>query len=130
MMTSARQDGLNIRPLMIAAMVILWLWTAFVSLGPGHEWGMRMMAETGATPTLSNWAIIAGSVTDAVLGIGLMIRPWRKVVLQAQIALMLSYTLIITALIPHYWFDPYAGVAKNLVLVVATLWLIRTEPQR
>jgi len=43
---------------------------------------------------------------------------------------MAAYTLIISFVLPHYWFDPYASVAKNLVLMVASLWLLRTEPRR
>ena len=31
---------------------------------------------------------------------------------------MLGYTLIISLILPHFWFDPYAAVAKNLVLFV------------
>ncbi|MNJ76894.1 hypothetical protein D3C77_742780 [compost metagenome] len=75
-------------------------------------------------------AVIAGSLCDFVLGIGLLLRRWRRRALQAQLLLMLGYTLIISVVLPHYWFDPYAAVAKNLVMMVATLWLLWTEPRR
>ena len=36
--------------------------------------------------------------------------------------------LIICLWLPHFWYDPFAAVGKNLVLMVATLWLLWTEP--
>jgi hypothetical protein len=38
---------------------------------------------------------------------------------------MLIYTLLISLWLPHYWFDPYMAVGKNLVLIVASGWLLR-----
>jgi len=130
MISKKSSNGSEVRPLMLGALAIVWFWTAFVSLGPGHDWGMRIMAETGASPELSYWAIVVGAGIDALLGLGLMFGTLRSSVLKAQIALMIGYTLLITVLAPHYWLDPFASVAKNLVLIVATFWLIRTEPQR
>lgn len=129
-MISKAQSGLDIRPWMVGALVFLWVWTAFVSLGPGHAWGMSLMNEIGASTEHAKLAILGGAVSDAILGFGLLIGRWRRHVLKAQLALMVCYTLIITVMLPHYWFDPYASVAKNVVLMVATLWLIRTEPQQ
>jgi hypothetical protein len=73
-------------------------------------------------------AIVAGALTDALLGLGLLLRRWRRRALQAQMMLMLGYMLIISLWLPHYWFDPFAAIGKNLVLLVATLWLLWSEP--
>ena len=43
-----------------------------------------------------------------------------------------SYThlsLAISLILPHYWYDPYMAVGKNIVLMVATLWLLGDEPR-
>ena len=52
-----------------------------------------------------------------------------------QIAVMLAYTALISWLLPHYWFDPFQGVGKNLALLAVSLWLLwlpgdpgRSEP--
>lgn len=119
-----------LRPLLLAVLVVVWLGTAAVCLGPGYAWGLRIMAEAGVTGWPASWAVIAGATLDAVLGAGLMWRRWRRWALRAQIALMLSYMLIISLLLPHYWFDPFAAVGKNAVLLIATLWLLWTEPRR
>ncbi|WP_416758667.1 SDR family oxidoreductase [Pseudomonas sp. BNK-6] len=127
---AAQSTQLALRPLLLAVMVLIWLGTAVVCIGPGYDWGLRIMAEAGVQGAWAVLAVIAGSLCDAVLGVGLLLRRWRRRALQAQLALMLGYTLIISLILPHFWFDPYAAVAKNLVLMVATLWLLWTEPRR
>ncbi len=122
--------ALTLRPLMLAVLVLIWLGTAAVCLGPGFEWGLRIMAELGITGFAATLAVVAGALADAALGLGLLLRRWRRDALRAQLALMLGYMLIISLWLPHYWFDPFAAVAKNLVLLVATLWLLLTEPAR
>ncbi|MET1080342.1 MAG: SDR family oxidoreductase [Pseudomonas sp.] len=117
------------RPLLLAALVLVWLWTALVCLGPGYGWGLRIMADAGIGGWPAATAVIGGGLLDGVLGLGLLIAPWRRRVLQVQLGLMLGYSLVISLLLPAYWFDPFAGVAKNAVLLVATLWLLWTEPR-
>jgi hypothetical protein len=85
------------------------------------------MAEAGATGWLASLAVIGGAGCDAVLGLGLLFKRWRRRVLMAQLVLMVAYTLFITLVLPHYWLDPYGGVSKNLVLIIATLWLYGQE---
>lgn len=128
--TAAVSSQPTIRPLMLAVMVLIWLGTAAVCLGPGYDWGLRIMAEAGVHGAWATLAVIGGSLCDALLGLGLMIKRWRRPTLMLQLALMAGYTVFISLILPHYWFDPYAAVAKNLVLMVATLWLFWTEPRR
>ncbi|MGY4492494.1 membrane protease YdiL (CAAX protease family) [Pseudomonas sp. TE3610] len=116
-----------LRPALLAALLFTWLWTAFTCVGPGYDWGVRIMAEAGASGWLASLAVIGGAGCDAVLGLGLLFKRWRRRVLMAQLVLMVAYTLFITLVLPHYWLDPYGGVSKNLVLIIATLWLYGQE---
>ncbi|WP_428550237.1 SDR family oxidoreductase [Pseudomonas edaphica] len=126
--TAAQSSQRTIRPLMLAVLVLIWLGTAAVCVGPGYAWGLRIMAEAGVQGTWATVAVIAGAVCDGLLGLGLLVARWRRSALILQLLLMGGYTVIISIVLPHYWFDPYAAVAKNLVLMVATLWLLWTEP--
>lgn len=126
----AQSTQLALRPLMMATLMLIWLGTAVVSLWPGFEWGLRILSEGGLTGPFAQIAVVAGALCDGLLGIGMLIGGWRRRVLQLQVCLMMAYTVIITFVLPHYWFDPYASVAKNLVLIVATLWLLKTESRR
>ncbi|MGE7959828.1 SDR family oxidoreductase [Pseudomonas sp. NPDC089530] len=128
--TSALSSQRALRPLMLAVLVLIWLGTAAVCLGPGYDWGLRILAEAGVQGAWAALAVIAGAACDGLLGLGLLFKRWRRRALQLQLLLMLGYTLCISLILPHYWFDPYAAVAKNLVLMVATLWLVWTEPRQ
>lgn len=126
-----REESVTValRPVLLTVLVLIWLGTALVCVGPGYVWGLRIMAEAGITGWPASMAVVAGALVDAVLGLGLLWRRWRRRVLRAQIGLMLAYMLIITLWLPYYWFDPFAAVGKNGVLLVATLWLLLTEPR-
>ncbi|WP_421548267.1 SDR family oxidoreductase [Pseudomonas sp. QD4] len=128
--TASQSSQLALRPLMLAVMVLIWLGTAAVCIGPGYDWGLRIMGEAGVHGVMAMLAVVGGSLCDALLGVGLLLKRWQRRTLQVQLLLMLGYTLFISLVLPHYWFDPYAAVAKNLVLMVATLWLLWTEPRR
>ncbi|WPN98029.1 SDR family oxidoreductase [Pseudomonas sp. MUP55] len=126
--TAAVSSQRSIRPLMLAVLVLIWLGTAAVCLGPGFEWGLRILAQAGVHGAWATLAVIGGALCDGLLGVGLLVRRWRRQTLILQLLLMAGYTVVISFVLPHYWFDPYAAVAKNLVLMVATLWLLWTEP--
>ncbi|WCD80775.1 SDR family oxidoreductase [Pseudomonas sp. TUM22785] len=119
-----------LHPSMIIVLALIWLGTALVCLGPGFDWGLRIMAEMGVHGLLAKLAVVGGALLDGLLGIGLLLRRWRRHALLAQLGLMLAYTLLISLLLPHYWADPYAAVGKNLVLMVATLWVLWLEPSQ
>ncbi|WP_434457597.1 SDR family oxidoreductase [Stutzerimonas urumqiensis] len=116
------------RPVLIAALVLVWLGTAVVCLGPGYAWGLAIMAEMGVGGGLAAFAVISGALLDALLGIGLLLGRWRRRALQAQMVLMLTYMTILAVALPRYWVDPFGSVLKNLVLLAASLWLLWTEP--
>ncbi|OKR59175.1 SDR family oxidoreductase [Pseudomonas aeruginosa] len=118
-----------LRPLMLAALVLIWLGTLVACLGPGYAWGLRILGEAGIQGWPASLAVIAGALLDGALGVGLLLRRWRRRALLAQFWLMLGYSLVISLILPHYWYDPYMAVGKNLVLMVATLWLLGGEPR-
>lgn len=120
--------GLIMQPLLLALLVLLWLGTALACLGPGFAWGLRILAEAGIDGWPARIAVAGGALLDGALGLGLLWRRWRRRALQAQVALMLAYTALITWLLPHYWFDPFQGVGKNLLLLAVSLWLLWLPP--
>lgn len=120
----AQSLALALQPLVLLVLVLIWLGTALVCLGPGFDWGLRIMAEAGIHGLPAKVAVIGGALLDGVLGLGLLSPRWRSRALQAQIGLMLVYSLIISVLLPHYWFDPYMAVGKNVALLLLSAWLL------
>jgi uncharacterized protein YbjT (DUF2867 family) len=120
----AHSLALALQPLAIAVLALIWLGTALVCLGPGFDWGLRIMAEAGITGLPARLAVIGGALLDGALGLALLSRRWRSRALQAQIGLMLVYSLVISLLLPHYWFDPYMALGKNFAVLLLSLWLL------
>ena len=120
--------SLVLQPLLLTLLVLVWLGTALACLGPGFDWGLRILAEAGIAGWPARIAVVGGALLDAALGIGLLRARWRARALQAQILLMLGYMLLISWLLPHYWLDPLQGVGKNLLLLAASLWLLWLQP--
>ena len=119
---------LALQPWLLALLVAIWLGTALACLGPGFDWGLSILAEAGITGWPARLAVTGGALCDALLGLGLLLPRWRRRALQAQIVLMLGYTALVTWLLPHYWFDPFQGVGKNLLLLPVSLWLLWLQP--
>ncbi|HSX72419.1 MAG TPA: SDR family oxidoreductase [Pseudomonas sp.] len=120
----AQSLALALQPLALLVLALIWLGTAVVCLGPGFDWGLRIMAEAGVEGLPARLAVIGGGLLDGLLGLGLLRRRWRVRALQAQIGLMLAYSLIISLLLPHYWFDPYMALGKNFAVLLLSLWLL------
>ncbi|WP_252271953.1 DoxX-like family protein [Pseudomonas subflava] len=120
----AQSLALALQPLALLVLALIWLGTAVVCLGPGFDWGLRIMAEAGVEGLPARLAVIGGGLLDGLLGLALLRRRWRVRALQAQIGLMLAYSLIISLLLPHYWFDPYMALGKNFAVLLLSLWLL------
>ena len=64
-----------VKPLMLAIIVLFWLSTAFVSLGPGWDYGIGLMAEGGVEGTPATLTVIAGALADLCIGLAIAYRP-------------------------------------------------------
>jgi hypothetical protein len=53
---------------------------------------------------------------------------WRLSSVAGPAAADARYSLIITLWLPHYWFDLYMAVGKNLLVMQASLWLLWLQP--
>lgn len=61
----------------------------------------------------------AGSLADIVLGLALLL-AWRtRAVLMLMALMVLAYTAFIGVLLPAAWLDPYGGLIKNAVVLMA-----------
>ena len=60
-----------------------------------------------------------------------MLARWRPGALAAfQVALIVGYTVVLTAIQPSLWLDPFGALLKNVVIVPAVLALAALEQER
>ncbi len=118
---------LPLRPLLRAALFAVWIGsgTASLAIAPSraHALLSRLTLDSGLAMTLT-WG---GAALDLGLGLALLAPPWRRFVLQMQLAVMLTYTVLATVAVPALWADPFGSLLKNLAILVATLALLAVE---
>lgn len=69
----------------------------------------------------------ATAMADLALGTLLLI-GWRKRLIEAlMLAMLVAYTVGIGLFAPQHWLDPFGGLLKNLVLIVALVLLRALE---
>ncbi len=66
----------------------------------------------GGVGSLSPFAVIAGSLVDLAIGIGIAIRRSAQVSLYAALAISVFYVIAGTIILPRLWIDPLGPMVK------------------
>jgi uncharacterized protein YbjT (DUF2867 family) len=110
--------------LVTVAMAILWLVTAYVSwfVWP-HAESMAWLGACGVPASLQEPMLLAASLTDAAVGVLLLLRP-RRWLWGLQLALVGGYTALLSVCLPQFWQHPFGPLSKNLPLlaIMAIMW--------
>jgi len=106
----------------------LWCWTGLVSMGLYPiDASLALLSRVGLAGIPAYITLFGGAAADLALGTALLV-GWRvRIVCAAQLALMGTYTAIMTATMPEYWLDPFGPISKNLAVLSATLALMAQE---
>jgi hypothetical protein len=116
-----------LKPAIRLALAAMWLVSAGLGLMlPASDFLSRL--GTALPPEALVAMARAGGLADLALGLA-MLRNWAPLrVAQAQIALVLAYSLGLTVLAPDLWLDPFGGLLKNLpVLALLAVHLALVE---
>lgn len=115
-------------PALRYALALLWIWSGLTSafLFPRSE-SLGLLAATGITGSAAPWVLYGAAALDLLLGVALLVRFHVVLVGMLQLVAMLAYTAVITVSLPEFWLHPFAPIAKNIPIFVATLALIAAE---
>jgi uncharacterized protein YbjT (DUF2867 family) len=118
-------------PLLRLAVAATWLIAAAVSVGPYPvARSLELLRSIGVPAALAPAALYGAAALDLLLGV-LTLTPRRgRWLWNAQIAVVLAYTAIITWRLPQLWLEPFGPVAKNLPLLALLLALRELEGRR
>ena len=97
---------------------LYWLLTAFVSLGPGWDYGIGLMREGGVEGTMAALTVIAGALADLAIGMAIAYRPTSRLGVYAAIGISFTYAIIGTILVPRLWADPLGPMLKIWPIIV------------
>ena len=109
-----------LKPLAIFTFAAFWLLTGLVSLGPGRDEAVALMAQTAA----ARWAeplVIGGALFDVAMGAALLFRRTAKPALIAAFFATNLYLLAGTILMPSLWADPLGPLMKILPALALNL---------
>jgi len=117
-----------LRPLLRLSIAFTWLSAGLVSafLYPTAQ-SYAMLHTLGATDWIAPFLLYGAAGLDILLGLATLSARWVRLAGMMQIAVMLTYTAIITVFLPEYWLHPFGPVVKNLPLLAATLIMLAME---
>ncbi len=120
-----------LKPALQFSLAFLWLFTAFCSaiLSPKSA-SYHLMGQVGISAYWQPIVLYTAAAMDGLLGLAMLFWYQLKKVCILQIGFIVAYSAIITAKIPAFWLDPFAPIAKNIPLIIATLIFLAVESDR
>lgn len=117
-------------PLLRLTLAATFLASGAVGLALPPERVDALFVDAGLATAWSAPLALGGSLADLALGLWLLVTRRPRRVLAAMALLVLGYTAFIGLLLPAAWLDPFGGLLKNgLVLVAIALAAAGAERQ-
>jgi uncharacterized protein YbjT (DUF2867 family) len=106
-----------LRPLLRLLLVAVWIVSGLVGLAATPSDYAPILTRVGIPLGTQGGLVLATSLLDISLGVGLLLR-WRpRVVMALMLVSVLGYTLLLGLLALPSWFDPLGGLVKNLAVL-------------
>ncbi|MGR6871552.1 DoxX-like family protein [Pseudomonas sp. HK3] len=96
----------------------LWIMTGLTSAFFAREIGYDILVNNGFTASLANLSILLGSIIDVSIGIWLLTGKNLKLCYLMQLLMIITYSLLLTAIEPVFWLHPFGPLTKNIPLIV------------
>lgn len=115
-------------PMLRHALGLMWVWSGLTSafFYPQAD-SFALLTQVGITGWAAPLALYGASLLDVLLGLAFLCGYRVKAAAWAQLAVMFGYSAVIAWHLPVFWLHPFAPLAKNLPLAVATLIILVTE---
>ena len=98
-------------------------------LYPAEE-SLALLAEVGLHGPIALNALYAAAGLDIAIGIAVLLRYRMILTGLLQLAVMGTYTVLISRYLPEYWLHPYGPISKNIPFLVAVLILMAVSDKR
>ena len=117
-----------LKPVLRWSIAFLWIFTGICSafLYPMAD-SYALLAQTGITGPLAPLALHGAAALDILLGVALLARFKIRLMAFIQIALIATYTIIISLFLPELWLHPFGPISKNIPVLAAILVMLALE---
>ena len=115
-------------PTMRWAIAFMWVFAGVTSafLYPVAD-SLSMLQQVGFNGRLAQTALYSAAVLDILLGIAVLLRYRPALTGLVQLAVIFSYTLLISLHLPEFWLHPFGPIVKNIPVAATILILMATE---
>lgn len=130
------QDRLHARlffwvPLLQFLIAGFWIVTGVITFVPQvFAAGVDVLLRGGVSATFANVLVALGAVGDIVLGILFLLPRTVRLSGIAQIALIMTYLLVLSVLRPDLWGDPLGPLLKVIPLIGAIALVVAAQEKR
>jgi hypothetical protein len=110
-------------------MAFIWLWTAASSwLFFPHAQSIAWLQRLGIA-FRTDWCFGAACLADLAMGCATLLFASRRL-WQAQIVLVVFYSIAIMIGLPEFLFEPFGPISKNVAVLVCLTLLLAMEERR
>ena len=99
----------------------MWLASGLLGLFFGRPATVALLAGLGFPGSWASAAQLGSSLLDVVIAVGVAVDSRARWSTAAQLAVVLGYTLVIGAVLPGLWLDPFGPLIKNVPILLAIL---------
>ena len=119
------------RPLLRLGIAFIWIWTAIISafLYPQAE-SYQLLERFGLSGVMLPVALYGSALMDLILGMAMFFYQPIRTVLWVQVGVIITYTALITVILPEYWLHPFGEISKNIPMLIALFILIIMENRK
>ncbi len=115
-------------PLLVVGFSLFWVASGLIGLINRQAAESVVSGSIGTGP--AGFAVIAGSVLDIAVGLGLLVRRWFRAACLGAIILSVSYLAAGTWITPQIWADPLGPFVKVIPVLLLAFVLITLAEER
>lgn len=102
----------------IYSLAFLWIFTGLTSIFFSPEIGYQILVGANINATLADISVIGGGALDIALGLWLLTSFRIKLCCLIQVAVIVSYTVLLTFIDASFWLHPFGPITKNFPILV------------
>ncbi len=115
-------------PVALATLALFWLASGLIGVARSAD-AAQLLVDTPLA-SFARVVVIAGGITDMLIGSGLMMRRWMRAAAWAGAAVSISYLVLGTAFAPQLWLDPLGPFVKIFPVLALTIVVLALRGER
>ena len=120
---------MNTRKTMVAALVVMWLYSGLQPILTVPTESLQMLARVGISAVWQWPLLLAVSVCDVAVALWIVWQPSRTL-WWLQCGLVAFYSVVIALWLPENWLHPFGPLIKNLPIMAMMAHLATSEARR